>query len=216
MTATIIPFANADKKLKEGVTMTEPAPRNSNTFKLFLTLRGVVSLLFGFAVLVWAISDQGSLAMSFFLYSLIDGLLSLTFSFVIKERGSWIFRAEGVVSLLVAALTLVGPVAFGGIVSHTGSILLPYFIIARFIITGMFQILSIGFLNKASRRGTIVLSGIFAVALGAILIYLHPKMQVFTVVLGVYGVLLGFGLVVLSFMPPSGNGRPRAETQSSR
>ena len=61
-----------------------------------------------------------------------------------------------------------------------------------------------------------MLSGIFAVALGAILIYLQPKMQVFTVVLGAFGVLLGFGLVVLSFMPRSGNKRPVAETQSPR
>jgi uncharacterized membrane protein HdeD (DUF308 family) len=201
MTATIIPFTNADKKLKEGAAMAEPAPKNSKVFKLFLTLRGVVSLLFGFAVLVWAISDQGSLATSFCLYALIDGLLSLIFSFVIKDRGNWIFRAEGVVSLLAAALTLVGPVLLSGIVSHTGSIFLPYFIIARFIIAGMFQILSIGFLEKAGWRLAIVLSGVTAVALGALLIYLQPKMQVFTVVLGAYGVLLGFGLVVVRFMP---------------
>jgi len=194
--------------------MAETALRNRVILKLFLALRGAASLLFGCAVLVWAISDQGSLALSFCIYSFIDGLIALVFSFVLKDRGSWIFRAEGVVSLLAAVFTLAGPVAWSGVVSHTGSIFLPYFIIARYIVTGMFQILSVGFLEKPGWRPAIVPTGIAGVILGILLICLRPNTQTFTIALGVCGILIGFGLVVLRFLVRQGLKEPAAEPQS--
>lgn len=194
--------------------MAETAVRNRIILKLFLALRGAASLLFGCAILVWAISDQGSLALSFCVYSFIDGLIALVFSFVLKDRGSWIFRAEGVVSLLAAAFTLAGPVAWSGVVSHTGSVFLPYFIIARYIVTGLFQILSIGFLRKPGWRPAIVPTGITGVILGILLIYLQPNMKSFTIVLGVFGILIGFGLVVLRFLLRPGFKEPVTEPQS--
>ena len=173
--------------------------KSGNVFNWFLPSRGAASLLFGCAVLGWAISDQSSLAICFFFYAFTDGLLALIFSFFRKDRGSWIFTAEGGASICASILTLLGPVAFSGIIAHTGSIFLPYFIIARFMVTGMLEVLALGFLGEAGRR-TIALTGVVAVAFGGLLAFLLPGMQLFTSVLGGYSVFIGFCLIAMRFI----------------
>ena len=190
------------------------ARKNGKALSLFLMLRGAVSLLFGIAVLGWGIWDQASLAMSFFLYALVDGLLALTFGFLVKERGMWVFKAEGIVSLLAAALTLLGPVAWSGIISHTGSVFLPYFIIGKFIICGLIQVLSVGFLGDAGLLRSVVSAGITAVAAGIALIYLVSRIELFTFVTGGYGALLGILLFVMIFLFRPGVERARVQEKA--
>jgi uncharacterized membrane protein HdeD (DUF308 family) len=199
------------KKKKRRIAM---APSAGNVFKQFLTFRGAASLFFGCAVLVWTLSDENSLALCFLFYSFVDGLLALIFSFLIKDRGQWIFRAEGVASLLVALFTLLGPVTFAGILAYTGSVLLPYFIIGRLLIIGIFQVLGIGFLKDARWRRAAALNGIISVAIGILLICLLPGMKPFTVALGVGSVLMGFCLIVMTFIFRSETGQGPALKES--
>ncbi len=182
--------------------MAPTAGKRGNIFNQFFLFRGATSFLFGCAVLEWAMSDQGFLGLSFFLFTFIDGLLALVFSFRAKNRGNWIFRADGVTSLVIAGLTFIGPVVFGALIVHTGSILLPYLIIGRFLITGMFQILAIRFLKEPEWNRVVAVMGIVAVVFGAILTYFLPEMQFFTAMVGVCSLLIGFFLIVIKFVFP--------------
>lgn len=180
--------------------MNETQTENRSPYKQFLALRGIAAFLFGVSIFWWAVSDLSYLALSFLFYAFVDGLLAVIFSFVMKDRGGWIFRAEGFISILAAALTFAGPVVFSAVVTHTGSIFLPYFILARLIVTGMFQVLAIGFLEEKGWRRPVALAGITAMALGVIFIFFHENTEVFAVALAVYSILIGFYLMMLTFI----------------
>jgi uncharacterized membrane protein HdeD (DUF308 family) len=167
-------------------------------------VRGMLSIAFGGAAVLWPGLTLGVMVLLFGLFALSEGLLTI-FTSLGKggEKGGWTLLFEGLAGLLVCVVVLLG--------SSLGSILWPkvaaemlvYYIAGWAVLSGLFK-MATALRIRAEIEGewSLGLSGLISIVVGLILIF-RPGAGVlalawliggFAVILGIFQVFLGLKL----------------------
>jgi uncharacterized membrane protein HdeD (DUF308 family) len=160
-----------------------------------LLVRGIAAILFGIAVLVWPGIALTVLVLLWGAYALVDGV----FAMVMGVRGRtyyrdwWVTVLEGVVSIIAGVVAFMWP--------GVTALALLYVVAAWAIITGILEIAAAIQLRKEiSGEFWLGLGGVLSVALGVLLaLYPGAGMVSLLVVLGIYAIVFGVALTILSF-----------------
>ena len=161
----------------------------------WLTVRGVLTVLFGITALAWPHVTLWALLVLWAMFVFIDGVFSLStviFGNLRKNRGWWLFR--GLAGVTIGVVTLLWP-------SVTALALLIVITIWAFV-TGMAQIMIALILRRAVRYGWVL------GALGAISIILslllaaNPRAGavVLAWIIGWYALIFGMMLLTLAWV----------------
>ncbi len=156
-----------------------------------LVVRGVLALAFG--ILAWTRPDifWASLVLVFAAYAIVDGVFAIASVFSDEDGPRWPHLIEGLVGLGVGALIVLFPDRVGiGIVLLIG---------IWAVVTGLLEIASaIRLRQQIKDEWLLGVGGMLSVLLGLIMIA-NPRFgQVTTTyILGTYGILFGFLLVLL-------------------
>lgn len=155
-------------------------------------VRGLTSLGLGIAMLVTPASfPLRNLIVTLAVYFLLDGMLSVFFSFRQPDRHRWWLFASGAVSVLVAAL-----IFFPQGVTHP---VLQSFIACWAIITGIGEIIyPVRNWSKFTGRAWMLLGGILNVVFG-VLMFAHivSDEQAVVWVIGLFRVAFSLALILL-------------------
>lgn len=159
-----------------------------------LALRGVLSLLFGFAVLLSPVMSLFILVLFFGADALIDGILAVVAAFRGSPSGRrwWAMLIEGILGIATGIFTFAWP--------GLTALLLLYVIAIWAIVTGIFEIIAALRLRKEIRgEWLLALRGVLAVLFGFILIA-NPGAGALTVVkvIGIFSIVLGVMNLILA------------------
>lgn len=157
-------------------------------------LRGVLALIFGVVAIMFPASAFVSLVLIFGAFALVDGIFALVSAFTsnAKSENWWWIILQGVLGVLVGALTLIQPAAMGE------SLLI--LIGAWAIVSGIFQIITaIRIRKQIEGEFWMILSGLISVAFGALVIA-NPLSGAVAIgfIIGIYAVIFGITLIALS------------------
>lgn len=160
-----------------------------------LLVRGIAAVLFGIAVLVWPSLALTVLVLLWGAYALIDGAFAIVMGVQGRAyyRNWWVTVLEGLVSIVAGVIALLWP--------GVTAVALFYVVAAWAIITGVLEIAAAIQLRKEiSGEFWLGLSGVLSVGLGVLLaVYPGAGMISLLVVLGIYAIVFGVSLIVLSF-----------------
>lgn len=157
-------------------------------------LRGLITIVFGLAALLWPALTLGVMVLLFGLFALFEGLLTILTSFGKgDEKGGWTFLLEGLVGLLVCVIVLLGS-SLGSILwPRVAAVMLVYYIAGWAILAGLFKTIT-AFRIRTEVKGEWVLglSGLISILVGLILI-LRPGAGVLAVawLIGIFAIILG-------------------------
>lgn len=160
-----------------------------------ILLRGAAAVLFGLAALLLPEITLVTLVILFGVYVLIDGVFSLAAA--LREKGRrtdwWVVLVEGLVGLLIGAAVLGWP----GITA----LVLIYLAAGWAAVTGILELVAAVSLRKEIQgEWFLVLSGLASLAI-AVILFLQPGSGMVAVswLIGIYAVVFGLLLIVLSF-----------------
>lgn len=157
-------------------------------------LRGIIALAFGVLALVWPTKTTIVLVILFGIFALVDGVFDVIQSIVLatkKERWGWVL-VKGLVGLLIGILVLARPdIALGVLV-----ILIAVWAIA----SGFIEIAAALDMPPESGRGIVGIVGALSLVIG-ILLLIAPFTGALAImiVIGIYAVIAGIVLIVISF-----------------
>lgn len=157
-------------------------------------LRGILILTFGFAVLAWPGMTVTLLMVLFGIYLLADGVFEMIkgLSSIKTQKGWYWDLVRGIFSLVAGVFVLNNP----GISTLT----LVIFIGAVFFVSGLFDIISMFDKNVIGNKALRFISGILGIIAGlTIMVYPVKGGLAFLWVVGVYALVMGPILIVLSF-----------------
>jgi len=157
-------------------------------------LRGLITIAFGFAALLWPALTIGVMVLLFGFFALFEGLLTILTSFGKgDEKGGWTLLLEGVVGLLVCVIVLLGT-SIGSILwPKVAAVMLVYYIAGWAILAGLFKIITaIRIRAEVKGEWALGLSGLISILVGLILI-LRPGTGVLAVawLIGIFAIILG-------------------------
>jgi uncharacterized membrane protein HdeD (DUF308 family) len=160
-----------------------------------LLVRGVAAVLFGIAVLVWPDIALTVLVLLWGAYALVDGGFAIVMGVQGRThyRDWWVTVLEGVVSIIAGIVALLWP--------GVTAVAMLYVVAAWAIITGVLEIVAAIQLRKEiSGEFWLGLGGVLSVGLGVLLaVYPGAGMVSLLVVLGIYAIVFGVALIILSF-----------------
>jgi uncharacterized membrane protein HdeD (DUF308 family) len=159
-----------------------------------LLIRGVAAVIFGVFALFWPGATGLALVILFGAYAFIDGIFALLAALRAAESHErWIaFAIEGIVGLIIAAITLVHPAITAFALYVT--------IAVWAVLTGILEIVaSIQMRRLIQGEWLLILSGILSIAFGALLI-IYPLAGAVTVIylIGAYAIVFGVMMIGLS------------------
>jgi len=156
--------------------------------------RGILGVLFGVLALVWPGITVLALAVLFGIYVLIDAVGAIVQAFRPGDTGHrFAYALLGVLGLVAGVMTLVWP--------GVTILVLATLVGAWAVVTGVMEIVAAIRLRKQiTGEAFLIVAGALSVLAG-ILVLFHPIAGAFGVALliGIYAVLYGVMLVVLSF-----------------
>ncbi|WP_406630291.1 HdeD family acid-resistance protein [Amycolatopsis sp. WGS_07] len=156
--------------------------------------RGILGVLFGVLALVWPGITVLALAFLFGIYVLIDAVGALMQAFRPGDGGHRIaYALLGVLGLVAGVLTLVWP--------GVTVLVLATLVGAWAVVTGIMEIVAAIRLRKQiTGEAFLIVAGALSVIAGVLVLF-HPIAGAFGVALliGIYAVIYGVTLVVLSF-----------------
>jgi uncharacterized membrane protein HdeD (DUF308 family) len=172
------------------------------------TLRGLVALTFGAAVLSWPILTLHTMVFLFGFFALLDaGLTIFTSLAKANDRGRWPLMLEGVVGLAVCGIVLVYSNIGSMLAPRVEAIMLIYYIAGWAILTGILKtITAFRLRQEIEGEWVLSLSGVVSILTGAALI---PQAGSGALAvawwIGVFAILLGVLLIFggLKFRGPS-------------
>jgi uncharacterized membrane protein HdeD (DUF308 family) len=160
-----------------------------------LALRGLVTVLFGLAALLWPGLILAVLIVLFGAYALVDGVLAVVAAFRSSGRGMRrpLLLIEGAISILFGILVLLLP-------SLTALALL-YIIAFWAILSGIARIVMAIMLHREiENEWSIALSGVLSVVLGITLVLLPDAgLIAYTWLIGLLALAVGFALIYYAF-----------------
>jgi len=157
-------------------------------------IRGIAALIFGVLVFLWPGVAGFVLVILFGAYAFVDGIFALVSAIRAAEAHErWIaFAIEGVIGLIIAAITLFHPII---------TALALYFTIAIWaVLTGILEIVAAVQLRKMMpNEWMLILGGVLSIAFG-VLLFIYPLVGILTVIylIAFYAVLFGILLIAFS------------------
>ena len=158
------------------------------------TLRGLIAIAFGLAVLLWPVLTLGVMVLLFGLFALFEGGLTIVTVFGKgNEKGGWTLLFEGVAGLLVCVIVLLGS-SLGSILwPRAAAVMLVFYIAGWAMLAGLFKIIpAIRIRREMKGEWLLGLNGCMSIVFGLILI-LNPDAGVVTVawLIGLYAIFVG-------------------------
>lgn len=155
--------------------------------------RGVVAVLSGLIILSWAGSSLGLLVLSFGIFALLQGILSVIPG--LSKHGGRIYflLIEGVVGILAGVLTFLGPGIGRMLWPEITTMTLLFFIAFWALLTGVAELIgSFRLPGEIKEKWVVTLSGLVCLLLGLILLFRsEPGATENASVIGLSGIVLG-------------------------
>jgi uncharacterized membrane protein HdeD (DUF308 family) len=168
-----------------------------------LLIRGIVAIIFGILAFIWPGATILAIGILFGAYAFVDGIFAIVATVRAAEAGErwWPFLIEGIVGILIAAITFY---------DIRITLLALYLTIAAWaFITGIFEIVAAIQLRKAiANEFWLILGGIASIAFGVLMV-IFPLIGALALIwlIGSYAIIFGIIMVAFSF-------RLRAHIQS--
>jgi uncharacterized membrane protein HdeD (DUF308 family) len=164
----------------------------AGTWWLWL-IRGLAAILFGLLAFLWPGLTWITIAILFGAYALVDGVFAIIAAVraVEHQQRWWPFLLEGVVGILIAAITWY---------DIRITIAALYLTIAAWaFITGILEIVAAVQLRKViSNEIWLIIGGIASIAFGVLLL-LYPIIGALTVIYIIAAYAIVFGIIMISF-----------------
>jgi len=160
-----------------------------------LLIRGIAAVAFGVLAFVWPGPTLVAIGILFGAYAFVDGVFSIVATVRAAEAHQrwWPFLVEGIVGLLIAAITFYDV----GI-----TLLALYFTIAAWaFLTGILEIVAAIELRKTiPGEWWLVLGGVASILFGALMVW-RPlaAAQAIVWLIGAYAIVFGISMIALSF-----------------
>jgi uncharacterized membrane protein HdeD (DUF308 family) len=154
---------------------------------------GVVTLLIGFAALIWTTKTVTLLAVLFGLYLLVSGIFQVAQSFSHTANRA-LLAISGILSIILAVYM------FKAIHNDNEAALLALFIGIAWLFRGIVELI-VGLQSKGvDGRGWLIVGGLLLI-LGAIVIFVYPNLALSTIVwiAGLMLIVVGFSEIVGAF-----------------
>lgn len=163
--------------------------------RFWIGLRGVLAVIFGIIALVWPSITIITLIYVFAAYALIDGILTIIWSFRFRETRErwWLGLIEGIVDIIAGVIAFIFPTL--------AAVTLLFVIAAWAVITGIFEIVTaIRMRRVIDNEWSMGLAGLASIILG-IVIFLSPASGMLGLVwvIGLWAIVFGILLIVLAF-----------------
>jgi len=159
-----------------------------------IALRGVVSILFGIALIVLPEIALPVLVILFGAYALVDGFTNIVAAIGDRKVNDrwWALALEGLMGVGIGVVTFFWP--------QITAVALLYLIAAWALITGIFEIVAaIQMRKEIKNEWLLVVMGLLSIAF-AVLMVLNPAAGALAVitVIGVYAIIFGILLLALA------------------
>ncbi|MBV8154983.1 MAG: HdeD family acid-resistance protein [Candidatus Eremiobacteraeota bacterium] len=159
-----------------------------------LMIRGIAAVVFGVLAFIWPGATIVAIGVLFGAYAFVDGVFAIVAAVRAAEAHErwWPFVIEGIVGLLIAAITFYD-VAI--------TIFALFFTIAAWaFLTGIMEIAAAIELRKTlANEGWLILGGVLSILFGILMVW-RPLAGALAVIwiIGAYAVIFGFAMIGLS------------------
>lgn len=156
-------------------------------------IRGIAAVIFGILAYLWPGATWVAIGILFGAYAFVDGIFAIVATVRAAETQQrwWPFLIEGVIGILIAAITFydVGITIFA-----------LYFTIAAWaFLTGIFEIVAAVQLRKhISNEIWLILGGIASIAFGVLMIW-FPLVGALTIIWLIAAYAIVFGIIMIAF-----------------
>jgi uncharacterized membrane protein HdeD (DUF308 family) len=160
-----------------------------------LLIRGIVAIIFGILAFIWPGATILAIGILFGAYAFVDGIFAIIATVRAAEARErwWPFLIEGIVGILIAAITFY---------DIRITLLALYLTIAAWaFITGIFEIVAAIQLRKAiANEFWLILGGIASIAFGVLMV-IFPLIGALALIwlIGTYAIIFGIIMVAFSF-----------------
>lgn len=167
-------------------------------------VRGIAAVIFGILAWLWPGATWVAIAILFGAYALVDGIFAIiaTFRAAETQQRWWPFLIEGIVGILIAAITFY---------DIRITLLALYWTIAAWaFLTGIFEIVAGVQLRKhIANEIWLIVGGIASIAFGALMIWFPLAgalaiiwlISAYAIVFGI--IMIGFALRLRAHAPPA-------------
>jgi uncharacterized membrane protein HdeD (DUF308 family) len=158
-------------------------------------IRGIVAVIFGILAFLWPGATWFAIGILFGAYALVDGIFAIvaTIRAAETQRRWWPFLIEGIVGIVIAAITFY---------DVRITILALYFTIAAWaFLTGIFEIVAAIELRKhIANEFWLILGGIASIAFAVLMIWFPlAGFLAITWLIAAYAIVFGIILIALAF-----------------
>lgn len=158
-------------------------------------IRGIIAVIFGILAYLWPGATWIAVAILFGAYALIDGIFAIiaTVRAAETQQRWWPFLLEGIVGILIAAITFY---------DVRITIFALYFTIAAWaFLTGIFEIVAAIELRKhVANEFWLILGGIASIAFAVLMIWFPlAGFLAITWLIAAYAIVFGIMLIALAF-----------------
>jgi uncharacterized membrane protein HdeD (DUF308 family) len=173
-----------------------------------LLIRGIVAIIFGILAFIWPGATILAIGILFGAYAFVDGIFAIIATVRAAEAGErwWPFLIEGIVGILIAAITFY---------DIRITLLALYLTIAAWaFITGIFEIVAAVQLRKMiANEFWLILGGIASIAFGVLMV-IFPLVGALALIwlIGSYAIIFGIIMIAFSFRLRSHLQQPPAAT----
>ncbi|HEY1868215.1 MAG TPA: HdeD family acid-resistance protein [Candidatus Cybelea sp.] len=156
-------------------------------------IRGIAAIIFGILAFTWPVKTIVVLGILFGAYAFVDGIFAIFATIRAAQTGQrwWPFLVEGIVGILIAAITFY---------DIRITLLALYLTIAAWaFITGIFEIVAAIQLRKhIANEIWLIIAGIASIAFGALMIY-YPLAGALAIIWLISAYAIVFGILMISF-----------------
>lgn len=157
-------------------------------------IRGIAALIFGILALFFPSAAIFALVVIFGAYAFVDGVFAIVAAVRAAETHArwWPFLIEGIIGLVIAAITFFEP--------HVTAFALYITIAIWAFLTGILEIVAATHLRKSiAGEVMLILSGVLSIVFGALMLF-FPLIGVLAVIylIGAYAILFGVLLIALA------------------
>ncbi len=157
-------------------------------------IRGVVAILFGLMILLWAGASLDGLVLAFGLFALLQGILSMAPGLSKLGGRIYFLLIEGVIGILAGVLTFLGPGIGRMLWPEVAKMTLLVFIALWAFLSGIAEVIgSFRLQGEIKGRWLIALSGLLCLLLGLILVF-HSEVGATgnATAIALFGIAFGF------------------------
>jgi uncharacterized membrane protein HdeD (DUF308 family) len=160
-----------------------------------LLIRGIIAIIFGILAYIWPGATWVAIGILFGAYALVDGIFAIVATVRAAETQQrwWPFLIEGIVGILIAAITFY---------DVRITIFALYFTIAAWaFLTGIFEIVAAIELRKhIANEVWLIIGGIASIAFGVLMVW-FPLAGFLTIIwlIAAYAIVFGIIMIALSF-----------------